>query len=80
MIAGMVALTRLTGLELGQLCLQLLPILGEFGLHLWGVLHVAMPRDDLPISSHDCLFVVLDILDRIGKCIFPIPEAPNNQG
>src|SRR5262249_27792214 len=63
MIAGMVALTRLTGLEFGQLCLQLLPILGEFGLHLWGVLHVAMPRDDLPIRSHDFLFMVLDIPD-----------------
>src|SRR5262245_28923235 len=63
MIAGMVALTRLTGLEFGQLCLQLLPILGEFGLHLWGILHVAMPCEDQPISSHDGLFVVLDILD-----------------
>jgi hypothetical protein len=63
MIAGMAALSRLTGLELGQPRPQLLPILGEFGLYLWGVLHVAMPRDDLPIRSHDGLFVVFDILD-----------------
>ena len=78
MITGMVALSRLTGLELGQLGLQLLPIMGEFGLHLWEVLHVAMPREDLLISSHDRLFVALDILDSGLDVVRRETEKANN--
>jgi hypothetical protein len=59
----MAALSRLTGLELSQLHLQLLTILGEFGLHLWGVLYIAMSSEDPPISSQERLFVGLDILN-----------------
>jgi hypothetical protein len=78
MIAGMAALSRLTGLECSQLRLQLLTILGEFGLHLWGVLHIAMSSEDPPISGHDRLFVGLDILNGSLDVVRREPEEARN--
>ena len=63
MIAAMDALSPSAGSDLGELGLHLLAIPRQLGLHLWRVVHIAMPRENLLIGGHDRLFVVLDVLD-----------------
>ena len=49
-IAAMDAFSLLAGPDLGELGLHLLAILRQLGLHLWRVLHIAMPRENLQVA------------------------------